>query len=250
MKESHYFDFCLRRGQTNSKHKTQRNTKTKTATLPTNQRVLLSKHRGTILLPLPMTSTCTNRTSIAATLLCLLATISGTRAQAECVCSPRKYRVAFDLAQDCDSTNDIRGLPGIYDAFTFCWSTNVKKVTRVEIFEYDPTVRENKNKTFYFDPPVTNGTVDYTSVSNELQPGVSLEDQSNLVPFFISVAPFGNDEDGNPVRFSAGSSTIYYLHSPLADARFACDGTGPIEFNNSGLGYVRLVSIIISIYFV
>jgi hypothetical protein len=185
-----------------------------------------------------MTSTRTNRTAIAAILLGLLATIAGTRAQDLCVCSPRKYSVSFDLAQDCDSTNDIAGLPGILSAFTYCFD-NVKEVTRAEIIEYYYSTVSKKWKTVFSFPEVTSGEVDYTSVSNKLQPGVSLGDQVDDAPLGITLNLYGNDEDGNPVLLLAGRSGIVYTNE--------CDGTGPINFQNSGLGYVRLVSITMSI---
>ncbi|KAL7459529.1 hypothetical protein ACHAWC_011249, partial [Mediolabrus comicus] len=179
-----------------------------------------------------MTSTRTNRTAIAATLLGLFATIAGTRAQDLCVCSPRKYKVAFDIAQDCQSTDDISGKPGVEDAAQFC-SPYVKEVTRVVIKEYNKITGAPIETPFYFDPPVTSGEVEYTSVSNELITGVPLKDQSNLVPVSIYVRLWGNDENGQPVMNYPITSFMHYTNE--------CNGS-PINFDNSGLGYVSFTT--------
>ena len=190
-----------------------------------------------------MTSTLTNRTAIAAALLGLLATIAGTQGthDLECVCSPRKYRVAFDLAQDCANTDDISGLPGIQD-FRFdlqnC-NSDLIEVTQVQIDEEG--LNRIKRSTYDFDPPVTSGTVEYTSASNDLLPGVPLANQVDIIPSEMYVYLSGNDANGNPISL-VSTSSIFIVYTNEC-------GSGPIVFDDSGLGNFNLVSTI-SIYFV
>ncbi len=233
MKESHYFDFCLAvfLGTPPSPKKFAKLTTTAASSPAT-------------ITTITMTSSTTNRTAIAATLLGLLATITGTRAQApppECVCSPRVYSVSFDLAQDC-ATTDIRFIPGLGSISVGCRSSLLKMVTQVVITEYgpgggiQPSIKEVRQSI-----TGTSGTVPYTSASNDLQAGAPLEDQSisTVVPGSIRVVLEGNDQNGNPLTFPPRVS-IGFTNE--------CNGT-PINFQNQGIGYLRFVSIM-SIYFV
>jgi hypothetical protein len=146
------------------------------------------------------------------------------------------------MNQDCASTDDITGSPGIGITYKSCDSDMIE-VTRVEIIEEGTC--ENINQTVIdYDPPVTSGNITYISKTTELQPGVPLADQLgvwNIVPQQILVLLSGNDEDGNPIsgRFAPSTDIVYNNEC----------GSGPIEFNESGLGNVRFVSTI-SIYFV
>lgn len=186
-----------------------------------------------------MTSTTINRTAIATTLLGLLATITGAQAQAQCVCSPRQYVVSFDLAQNCDNTNDIRGLPGIQSAFPDFCNPQLSEVTQVIIDENDSMLGSVPIRTVIdVDPPAKSGDILYTSMSDELNAGVRLEDQLDRAPSAIVVQMFGNDEDGNRVS-RPFLSQISYTNE--------C-GSGPIDFQNSGLGYHSYVSMV-SIYY-
>jgi hypothetical protein len=78
------------------------------------------------------------------------------------------------------------------------------------------------------------GTIDYTSVSNELLTGVPLADQLNRVPFAIVVELFD----------SASIQQERSKRLPYAGIRYTnkC-GSGQIEFNAVGLGIVSFVSI-------
>jgi hypothetical protein len=204
-----------------------------------------------------MTSTRTNRTPIAATLLGLLAAITGTRAQADlglgalkadldllvpitgtraqadlCVCSPLKYQVSFDLTQDCLSTDEIAGLPGIADANQQCnFNPDLNKVTHVQITEINVGGDLISQYTQEFDPSVTSGTVDYTSVSyRAILPDLDLEYQLGVIPGGILVDLFGTTDE---VTLPISRALIYYTNE--------C-GSGPIVFNDSGLGNIELVS--------
>ncbi|KAL7448606.1 hypothetical protein ACHAWC_000764, partial [Mediolabrus comicus] len=178
----------------------------------------------------------TNRTAIAAALLGLLATIARTRAQAECVCSPRKYSVSFNLAQDCANTDEISGLPGILDRrFMKKCNSELIEVTQVQIFEegYEQNIN---TPVIDLDTPVTSGTIEYTSKSNELQPGDDLDDQvDNIIPIGISVYLLGNDQNGGPIGLQdAPYASITYTNE--------C-GSGPIVFDDSGLGNFNLTTV-------
>ena len=195
-----------------------------------------------------MTSTRTNRTAIAATLLGLLATIAGTRAQAvpECVCSPRIYSVSFDLAQDCANTNDIEGLvSGVSAPTTFqrC-NSDLIEVTQVQIIEEGYNTNINTTE-IPFEPPVTSGTIEYISKSTELVPGVDLEDQAeDVIPKQVYVVLWGNDQSGEAISIrSRPEFNIIYTNE-------CGSNPSPIEFDDSGLGNVIFVSTTILIYFV
>jgi hypothetical protein len=114
------------------------------------------------------------------------------------------------------------------------------EVTQVYIFEEGYEQNINKQLTV-FDPPLTSGTIEYTSVSTQLQAGVDLDDQvDNIIPIGIAVYLLGNDQNGDPIPLaSAPYASITYTN--------VC-GSGPIVFDDSGLGNVRFVSTI-SIYF-
>ncbi len=189
----------------------------------------------------PTPSTRINRSSsIAATLFGLLATITGTSAQAQCVCSPREYSVSFDLAQDCATTNEIAGLPGIVD-FVRCNAALIE-VNRVQIIEggyYDTII---KSTVVDYDPPVTSGTIEYVSKSTELISGVDLEDQAgDIIPLQIFVILRGNDVNGTAI------SAIY---RPYANIRYTNECGSPIEFDDSGLGNIRFVSTSRCIFYI
>ena len=198
-----------------------------------------------------MTPTRANRAAIAATLLGLLAAIAGTRACEEvpdCVCSPRKYKLTFDLAQDCENTNEIEDLPGIRFAsigptkWTAC-NPDLIEVTQVQIIE-EGTCGTIVSSDTFFDPPVTSGEIEYTSKSTELQPGVDLADQVDvwdIVPLEIYVRIMGKDASGNDISI---------IRSPYSNIVYSNEcGSGPIVFDDLGLGFVNFVSTIL-IYFV
>lgn len=185
---------------------------------------------------------CINRSSIAATLFGLLATIAGAQAQVpQCVCSPQKYRVSFDLAQDCDNTDEIAGLPGILGASQSC-NPSLATVTQVQIFEagYDTNIIKSTVVADYDPPGVTSGTIEYTSISTELISGVDLEDQAeDIIPQEIFVILQGNDINGDDAVFSAIATIVY---------TYECGS--PIDFQNSGLGNIRFVSTSRYVYFI
>ena len=147
------------------------------------------------------------------------------------------------MNQDCASTDDITGSPGIEMTFKSCDSEMIV-VNRIEIIEEGTC--ENINRTVIdYDPPVTSGNITYISKTTELVQGVPLADQLgvwNIVPQQILVLLSGSDVNGNPIsgRFAPSTDIVYTPNE--------C-GSGPIEFNESGLGNVRFVSTI-SIYFV
>jgi len=149
--------------------------------------------------------------------------------------------VAFDLAQDCQSTDDISGLPGIADVPFDLKKCNSELIEVTQVLIDEEGLDRIKRSTYDFDPPVTSGTVEYTSETTELQPGVPLANQVDIIPSEMYVYLSGNDANGNPISLASTSSTnIIYTNE--------C-GSGPIEFSDSGLGNVIFVSTI-SIYFV
>jgi hypothetical protein len=188
----------------------------------------------------PTRSTRINRSSIASTLFGLLATIAGAQAQGpQCVCSPREYSVSFDLAQDCDNNNnEIAGLPGILAAVRQSCNVDLIEVNQVQIEEYAPQNLPIVT-TFNFDPPVTSGTIEYTSISTKLISGVPLEDQLQFVPLIIRVVLFGNN--GNDETVLRDAVAVFYTNE--------CE-SGPIDFRNSGLGYDSFVSTSRYVYFI
>ena len=170
-----------------------------------------------------------NRTAIAATLLGLLATITGAQAQAqeppECLCSPRIYKLAFNLGQDCPNTNEVEDLPGIVAGGSFQQCSSLKEVARIRIVEVLSSLGP-KTTEIQVDPPETSGDITYESLSTS----VPDENKVNFAPVSIEVTLFENNNELGP----SSDATIAYTNQ--------C-GTGPIAFDNSGIGYISIVSI-------
>jgi hypothetical protein len=79
----------------------------------------------------------------------------------------------------------------------------ITEVTSILFLEVDTTPELNvlNQDTSYFSTNLTDGsTVTFTSISNGLDPSMSLEEQMDKVPGGVVVVLFGTDEEGNVIQ--------------------------------------------------
>ena len=141
-------------------------------------------------------------------LLIAPALLPQTIAKALCSCSPTEYTFRINLLGNCD-TAAIEKQDGITDSE--CSFKNlsqvaspgeITKVTSIVFLELNEELDNSINQDgTYFTTDLSDGSViSYTSVSNQLDPSLPLEDQMQYVPTSVTFMMFGTDKDGNMVR--------------------------------------------------
>eukprot|EP00985_Skeletonema_marinoi_P018954 scaffold10717_cov215-Skeletonema_marinoi.AAC.2 len=113
--------------------------------------------------------------------------------QAECVCSPRTFTFRLNFNGSCD-VNTIQGNPGVNG--TQCElrgnppGNEVEDKTPVEVVFVqimEVTAEKNWRHKIYEGPFYDGDTIDYTSMSDSLQPGELLGEQDVPLGFFMKL---------------------------------------------------------------
>jgi len=113
--------------------------------------------------------------------------------QAECVCSPRTFTFRLNFNGSCD-VNTIQGNPGVNgtqcELRGFPLENEVEDKTPVEVAWVtimEVTAEKNWRQKIYDGPFYDGNTIEYTSMSDSLQPDELLGDQDLPLGFFMKL---------------------------------------------------------------
>ena len=113
--------------------------------------------------------------------------------QAECVCSPRTFTFRLNFNGSCD-VNTIQGNPGVNgtqcELRGFPTENEVEDKTPVEVVFVqimEVTAEKNWRHKIYEGPFYDGDTIEYTSMSDSLQPGELLGEQDVPLGFFMKL---------------------------------------------------------------
>ena len=178
--------------------------------------------------------------------------LSETMAQIICSCSPTQYNFRLDLSADCDASTITEEQDGIDGSLCFfgegssttftspeestsslqVLTSPIIEVTSALFLEIDTTPEMNiiKQDSTYFTTNLPGGSVvTFSSISNQLDYMLSIEDQMEYVPGGVVIVLFGNDRDGNVVQ-----NTVAW------DYDHDCENE-PLSDGNT-IGWVKIVS--------
>ena len=138
--------------------------------------------------------------------LLLVSAVLVASSQDNCSCSPRNFTFQLQLDRDCD-TNTINGSPGV--AIAVCTRRGGAGVTDfstleivdIQFLELNGLTVINQNDTLTNTSLVSGDTFSFPSISNMLDPGLPLTEQTQYFPTEVILSLEGKvkDDDGNEV---------------------------------------------------
>ncbi|KAL7451450.1 hypothetical protein ACHAWC_005920 [Mediolabrus comicus] len=121
-----------------------------------------------------------------------------------CVCSPSTYTFTFDFSGTCPGNIDNEG---VIEQVCFINAPDSPganltpvRVTGLTVFELDEDFIVVSQQPYLNGPYFDGDTIQYTSISDALDPNLSLDDQLTKVPKYIQFQILGGNEQGEVLQ--------------------------------------------------